>query len=122
VELNLSNLHDLLESRQEVARTSGAQTPSARQAEAEIKRVLELLEGDLEDLDESVRAVEAVGDRWGISEVEKKGRRAFVERIKREVHVSSSTHVTRCVAVADGTSGCEEKWHSWREGQGRSLG
>jgi hypothetical protein len=81
VEANLSNLHTLLTDQKRLI----AQSPAARQAENEIRKVLDLLEGDLEDLDESVRAVEAVGDRWGITEVEKKGRRAFVERIKREV-------------------------------------
>jgi syntaxin 6 len=32
-----------------------------------------------------VRAVESVGDRWGIPEGEKRARRQFVDRVKREV-------------------------------------
>lgn len=93
VESNLSTLHTLLTSQERIrSQSSSRETPAARQAADEISRVLDLLEGDLEDLDESVRAVEAVGDRWGIGEGEKKGRRAFVERVKREVQVSSSTH------------------------------
>ncbi|KAI9635452.1 t-SNARE [Dioszegia hungarica] len=86
VESNLSTLHTLLTSQERIrSQSSSRETPAARQAADEISRVLDLLEGDLEDLDESVRAVEAVGDRWGIGEGEKKGRRAFVERVKREV-------------------------------------
>jgi hypothetical protein len=41
----------------------------------------------LEDLDESVRAVEGAGSRWGMDDTEIKRRRGFVERVQREVKV-----------------------------------
>jgi hypothetical protein len=41
----------------------------------------------LEDLDESVRAVEGAGSRWGMDDTEIKRRRGFVERVRREVKV-----------------------------------
>lgn len=51
----------------------------------EIRETISLLEADIEDLEETVRAVESVGDRWGIPEGEKRARRQFVDRVKREV-------------------------------------
>jgi hypothetical protein len=42
----------------------------------------------LEDLDESVRAVENAGSRWGMDDGEVIRRRGFVERVTREVKVS----------------------------------
>lgn len=49
---------------------------------------MEALEADLEDLEESVRAVEDAGSRWGMEEGEVTRRRRFVERVKGEVNVS----------------------------------
>lgn len=57
------------------------------EARKELQGTLALLEADLEDLEESVRAVEQTGDRWGIEEHEVRRRRQFVERIKAEVRV-----------------------------------
>ncbi len=50
---------------------------------------MSILEADLEDLEESVRVVEATGDRWGIDEIEVQHRRAFVQKVKHDVSVSS---------------------------------
>ncbi|ORY26857.1 t-SNARE [Naematelia encephala] len=51
----------------------------------ELKNTVQLLQGDIEDLEESVRAVETIGDRWGIGAQEISRRRAFVERVKADV-------------------------------------
>ena len=51
---------------------------------------MDALEADLEDLEESVRAVEDAGSRWGMEEGEVSRRRRFVERVKGEVDVSCS--------------------------------
>ncbi len=63
------------------------------EARKELQGTLALLEADLEDLEESVRAVEQTGDRWGIEEHEVRRRRQFVERIKTEVRVRHGSHV-----------------------------
>jgi syntaxin 6 len=55
----------------------------------DLKTAIELLELDLEDLQECVRVVEEHGDRWGLGPTEVRGRRAFVDRIGRDVDVST---------------------------------
>lgn len=47
-----------------------------------------MLETDVEDLEESVRVVEDMGERWGLGANEVRKRRDFVQRVKREVEVS----------------------------------
>lgn len=47
-----------------------------------------MLETDVEDLEESVRVVEDMGERWGLGTNEVHKRRDFVQRVKREVKVS----------------------------------
>lgn len=47
-----------------------------------------MLETDVEDLEESVRVVEDMGERWGLGTNEVHKRRDFVQRVKREVEVS----------------------------------
>lgn len=46
-----------------------------------------MLETDVEDLEESVRAVEDMGERWGLGANEVHKRRDFIQRVKREVEV-----------------------------------
>lgn len=46
-----------------------------------------MLETDVEDLEESVRVVEDMGERWGLGANEVHKRRDFVQRVKREVEV-----------------------------------
>ncbi|ORX34389.1 syntaxin 6, N-terminal-domain-containing protein [Kockovaella imperatae] len=83
VEQNLRATHTLLESYDRLSDTSTSSTFA--EAQEELRGTLALLEADLEDLEESVRVVEATGDRWGIEESEVKRRRGFVERVKAEV-------------------------------------
>lgn len=78
MESNLSTLQTLLSSNT---------TPTLSH---EIRETINLLEADIEDLETSVRAVESVGDRWGIPEGEKRARRQFVDKVKREVQALRS--------------------------------
>lgn len=50
--------------------------------------MLESLDADVEDLDESVRVVENVGGMYGIDEDEIRSRRSFVKGVKEKVEVS----------------------------------
>ncbi|WVR04416.1 hypothetical protein IAU60_001418 [Kwoniella sp. DSM 27419] len=81
VEQTLSTLPDLLQSYASTPASSAKYT----QLHEEVKSTLELLEGDAEDLAESVRVVEGMGDKWGISPGEVKRRREFVSRVRGEV-------------------------------------
>ncbi|WWD07960.1 hypothetical protein V865_006069 [Kwoniella europaea PYCC6329] len=84
IESTLSTLPDLLS-------THGSSDPSSStyyETQEELKNTLQILEGDLEDLEESVRVVEGMGDRWGISPDEVGNRRKFVERVKKEIRIS----------------------------------
>lgn len=58
---------------------------------AELKATLSAIEGDVDELDDSVLAVEekGVAARLGISHAQVRERRAFVERVKRELAVSA---------------------------------
>ena len=88
VEQNLSTTHSLLDSYDRLASNSTSSSSTFIEAQEELRGTLALLEADLEDLEESVRAVESTGDRWGIDEGEVKKRRGFVEGVKAEVRVS----------------------------------
>lgn len=87
VESNLSHTQSLLQSYSRLTSSSSSHTPQVEEARAELRSTLESLEADLEDLDESVRAVEEAGDRWGMDDSEVTRRRKFVERVKGEVSV-----------------------------------
>ncbi|KAK6904021.1 hypothetical protein I203_107534 [Kwoniella mangroviensis CBS 8507] len=81
IESTLSTLPDLLSAH-------GSSDPSSStyyEIQEELKNTLQILEGDLEDLEESVRVVEGMGDRWGISPDEVGNRRSFVERVKKDI-------------------------------------
>ncbi|WWC67665.1 uncharacterized protein I206_101576 [Kwoniella pini CBS 10737] len=80
IESTLSTLPDLL--------TAYASSPSSSQhheAQEELRNTLQILEGDFEDLEESVRVVAEMGDRWGISTQEVSSRRKFLQRVKKEI-------------------------------------
>ncbi|WWD00289.1 hypothetical protein V866_007199 [Kwoniella sp. B9012] len=81
IESTLSNLPDLLSTHN----SSDPSSSTYYEAQEELKNTLQILEGDLEDLEESVRVVEGMGDRWGISPDEVGNRRRFVERVKKEI-------------------------------------
>jgi syntaxin 6 len=85
VETNLSHTKDLLQSYSRISSTSNSH--DIEETKNELRSTLEALEADLEDLDESVRAVEGAGSRWGMDDREVNRRRGFVERVKREVKV-----------------------------------
>lgn len=55
----------------------------------QFKATLAALEADLEDLDESVKVVEAASDArlFGISYEQVQERRRYVERVRREIQV-----------------------------------
>ncbi|OCF76645.1 hypothetical protein I204_02344 [Kwoniella mangroviensis CBS 8886] len=83
IESTLSTLPDLLSAH-------GSSDPSSStyyEIQEELKNTLQILEGDLEDLEESVRVVEGMGDRWGISPDEVGNRRSFVERVKKDIRL-----------------------------------
>jgi len=80
--------------------TSGSSSADVEETRAELRATLEALEADLEDLDESVRAIEGAGSRWGMDDQEIGRRRGFVERVKKEVKVCPSKH-TYWFVVAD---------------------
>lgn len=88
MESNLSTLRNL------VSQHSSSNTDP--ELISELNHIIDLLEVDIDDLEESVQAVEQVGDRWGISDGEKRTRREFVERVKREVAVSSPILTPDC--------------------------
>ncbi|WVF70076.1 hypothetical protein IAT40_004863 [Kwoniella sp. CBS 6097] len=81
VESTLSTLPALLETHSNTSPTS----PSYDRVQNDLSGTLTLLEGDLEDLEESVEVVESMGDKWGISPSEVRRRRQFVERVKQEI-------------------------------------
>ena len=89
---------------------STSSNPSASPSlSSQIRETITNLEADIEDLEETVRAVEAVGDRWGIPDSEKRARRQFVDRVKREVDAlrskisRSASAAGTAVAAAKGT-------------------
>lgn len=110
VESSLQSLSTLHSSYHRILRTvPPLHQPSSEElswALAELKATLSAIEGDVEELDESVQAVEerGVAARLGIAEGQVKERRAFVERVKREIQVSLSVEagagtgeLTRCL-------------------------
>ncbi|WVW78755.1 hypothetical protein I302_100716 [Kwoniella bestiolae CBS 10118] len=81
IESTLSSLPNLLSTYSSSSPTSS----TYQNAQEELRNTLQILEGDLEDLEESVRVVEDMGDRWGIDAGEVGARKRFVERVKREI-------------------------------------
>ena len=93
VESNLTHTKDLLQSYSRI-NGSGSSSADVQETKAELRVTLEALEADLEDLDESVRAIEGAGSRWGMDDQEIGRRRGFVERVKKEVKVCSRWQVS----------------------------
>ncbi|RXK42251.1 hypothetical protein M231_00610 [Tremella mesenterica] len=83
IESSLSSLQPLTNQFDRLS--SQPSTPAYAEVRDQVRETLTLLEADLEDLDESVRVVEATGERWGIGEEEVRRRRGFVEKVRREV-------------------------------------
>lgn len=93
VETSLQSLSTLHSSYHRILRTVPPSSHSSSEelswALSELKAALSALEVDVEDLDESVQAVEerGVASRLGIAEGQVRERRAFVERVKKEIGV-----------------------------------
>lgn len=86
VEASLSTIHSLTQNHPDIfSKSSSSETI---QAQDELRGTLSMLETDVEDLEESVRVVEDMGERWGLGANEVRKRRDFVQRVKREVEVS----------------------------------
>lgn len=86
VEASLSTIYSLTQNHPDIfSKSSSSETI---QAQDELRGTLSMLETDVEDLEESVRVVEDMGERWGLGANEVRKRRDFVQRVKREVEVS----------------------------------
>ncbi|KAL0255539.1 hypothetical protein I308_100343 [Cryptococcus tetragattii IND107] len=83
VEASLSTIHSLTQNHPDIFSKSSAS--ETIQAQDELRGTLSMLETDVEDLEESVRVVEDMGERWGLGANEVHKRRDFVQRVKREV-------------------------------------
>lgn len=94
METALQTLSTLSSSYARLVRTTPPSQQSTSEelswALSELKATLAALEVDLEELEESVQAVEerGVARRLGVTESEVKERRAFVERVRGEIKVS----------------------------------
>ncbi|KIR29702.1 hypothetical protein I307_01027 [Cryptococcus deuterogattii 99/473] len=85
VEASLSTIHSLTQNHPDIfSKSSSSETI---QAQDELRGTLSMLETDVEDLEESVRVVEDMGERWGLGANEVRKRRDFVQRVKREVEM-----------------------------------
>ncbi|WWC59176.1 uncharacterized protein I303_101725 [Kwoniella dejecticola CBS 10117] len=80
IETTLSTLPDLLS-----AYSAPPGSSQHHEAQEELRNTLQILEGDLEDLEESVRVVAQMGDRWGISPTEVQARKRFLQRVKKDI-------------------------------------
>lgn len=95
VETSLHSLSTLHSSYHRILRTVPPSSHSSSEelswALSELKATLSALEVDVEELDESVQAVEerGVASRLGVAEGQVQERRAFVERVKKEIGVRS---------------------------------
>ncbi|EAL21098.1 hypothetical protein CNBD4740 [Cryptococcus deneoformans B-3501A] len=85
VEASLSTIHSLTQNHPDIFRKSSS--PEIVQAQDELRGTLSMLETDVEDLEESVRVVEDMGERWGLGTNEVHKRRDFAQRVKREVEM-----------------------------------
>lgn len=93
VENALSQTRDLYTSYLRLARTSNNQQLIS-EAKQELATSLGLVEIDIEDLEDSVTAVEESGTRWGLSYEEVQNRRRALEDVKADVKVWPSKGVT----------------------------
>lgn len=84
----LSNARALHASYLRLVRSSSSTTLRS-EALDELRTALETLDGDLEDLEFSVVAVEESGDRWGVSDAEVRRRRSHLDGVVREFQVGS---------------------------------
>ncbi|ORY49290.1 hypothetical protein BCR35DRAFT_297091 [Leucosporidium creatinivorum] len=93
VESTLHCLTTLSSSYSRLSRTAPPGSEELSYALAELKATLSSIEGDVVELVESVEAVEerGVAARLGIAEGQVRERRAFVERVKREIQTIRGT-------------------------------
>lgn len=91
VEATLVQLHEQHESYKRLrAGAAHVQPDELSWAEDELKATLLVLEGDLEELEDSIAAVERSGQqaRFGLSSEEMQGRKDFVKQSKSSMQVS----------------------------------
>ncbi|WWC87211.1 uncharacterized protein L201_002098 [Kwoniella dendrophila CBS 6074] len=81
IESTLSTLPNLLSSYS----SSNQSSSEHYELQEELQNTLQILESDLEDLEESVRVVEEMGDKWGISNIEVSSRKKFLSKVKKEI-------------------------------------
>ncbi|WVQ76801.1 hypothetical protein IAR50_006475 [Cryptococcus sp. DSM 104548] len=84
VEISLASIQSLARDHRDLYNPS-ASSATVLEAQEELRNTLSILEPDAEDLEESVRVVEDMGERWGLSADEVARRRQFVQNVKREV-------------------------------------
>lgn len=87
VETALSNVRALHASYLRLVQSSSSSSLRS-EAYEELQVALDALDGDLEDLEFSVIAVEESGDRWGVSDGEVRRRRSHLDAVVKEVQVS----------------------------------
>ncbi|TYJ52697.1 hypothetical protein B9479_006703 [Cryptococcus floricola] len=84
VEISLASIQSLARDHRDLYNPSTSSS-AVLEAQEELRNTLSILEPDAEDLEESVRVVEDMGERWGLSADEVSRRRQFVQKVKSEV-------------------------------------
>ncbi|ODN75384.1 hypothetical protein L202_06543 [Cryptococcus amylolentus CBS 6039] len=84
VEISLASIQSLARDHPDLYNPSTSSS-AVLEAQEELRNTLSILEPDAEDLEESVRVVEDMGERWGLSADEVSRRRQFVQKVKLEV-------------------------------------
>lgn len=95
VENAQSQVRELYESYLRLNSTSNNQRVIA-EARQDLETSLDLLEVDIDDMEDSVKAVEESGSRWGLSYEEVQRRRRTLENVKADVKV--------CLGITSPTS------------------
>ncbi|WVQ84022.1 hypothetical protein IAT38_006167 [Cryptococcus sp. DSM 104549] len=85
VESSLSTITSILSTHPHLLTPSPTPSSTVQAAQDELRSTLGLLEADLEDLEESVRVVEDMGERWGLGAGEVNRRREFVKRVRGQL-------------------------------------
>ncbi|ODN96417.1 hypothetical protein L198_04131 [Cryptococcus wingfieldii CBS 7118] len=84
VEISLGSIQSLARDHRDLYNPSTLSS-AVLEAQEELRNTLSILESDAEDLEESVRVVEDMGERWGLNADEVSRRRQFVQKVKLEV-------------------------------------
>ncbi|KAI5454050.1 hypothetical protein NCC49_005041 [Naganishia albida] len=122
----LSHSRDLYASYLRLARTSNNQQLIS-EAKQELTISLGLVELDLEDLEESVTAVEESGTRWGLSYEEVQSRRRALENVKADVRemldtIADDQHTTPAPNQTNGRHRGSDPFSDVELGQASTAG